>query len=107
VINLLIRQRDTAGLICQLNAGESVFAEEVTSFTLQEMLSKHASRDLVVSFMRWHALLTRSSTDQGMHKIPNEVVGTAGGFLTSVEQAMTQMQFDIRSVINAPSGGNM
>jgi hypothetical protein len=27
--------------------------------------------------------------------------------LTSVEQAMTQMQFDVRSVINAPSGGNV
>uniref|UniRef100_A0A7S0QEY4 Uncharacterized protein n=1 Tax=Cryptomonas curvata TaxID=233186 RepID=A0A7S0QEY4_9CRYP len=68
------------------------------------MLSEDASRDLVISFMRWHGLLTRSSAGQGMHKIPNEVVGACGGLLASVEQAMSQLHFNVRSVINAPSG---
>jgi hypothetical protein len=106
VINLLIRQREMAGIICQLHAGESVFAEKVSTFTLRQMLSEDASRDLVVSFMRWHGLLTRtrSSAGQGMHKIPNEVVGACGGLLASVEQAMSQLQFNVRSVIIAPSG---
>ena len=104
VINLLLRQRETALITCQLNAGESVFAKAVTTFTLREMLSENAPRDLVVSFMRWHGLLTRSSTGQpGMHNIPNEVVGTPRGLLTAVERAMSELNFNVRSIINAPS----
>jgi hypothetical protein len=106
VINLLIRQREMAGIICQLHAGEFVFAEKVSTFTLRQMLSEDASRNLVVSFMRWHGLLTRTRSSEGqvMHKIPNEVVGACGGLLASVEQAMSQLRFNVRSVINAPSG---
>jgi hypothetical protein len=106
VINLLIRQREMAGIICQLHAGESVFAEKVSTFTLRQMLSEVASRDLIVSFMRWHGLLTRTrcSAGQGMHKIPNEVVGACGRLMAFVEQEMCQMPFNVRSVINAPSG---
>ena len=102
VINLLIRQKELAGILCQLKAGESVSAESISSFVLRDILEQ-SSRDFVVCFMRWHGLLTISRSGPGMFQIPNEVVGTAGGFFARVEEAMAQMQFDVRSVINEPS----
>jgi hypothetical protein len=103
VINLLIRQRELAAILCQLSESESVSADLVKCFKLREILSAQSSRNLVVSFMRWFGLLTISSTGQGMYKIPNEVVGNAGGFLTSLENAMTELNFNVRSVIIDPS----
>ncbi len=107
VINLLIRQRELAAILCQLSEGEPVAAKIVDCFKLREILLDQSSRDLVISFMRWFGLLTTSSTGQGMYNIPNEVVGSSGGFLTSLQNAMTELNFNVRSVIVEPSAENV
>ena len=103
IINLLIRQRELAAILCLLREGEPVFANVVDCFKLREILLEQSSRNLVVSFMRWFGLLTMSPTGHGMYNIPNAVVGNAGGFLTSVENAMTRLNINVRSVIIDPS----
>jgi hypothetical protein len=100
VINLLLRQSEFAGVISKLYSDGSVAADAVSSFKIRDLYERSSS-DLVVSFMSWHGLLTRSPG--GRYKIPNQVVGDAGRILHSVVEAMDQLKHNVRSLIVEPS----
>jgi hypothetical protein len=105
VINLLIRQSEFAGLISKLYGTGSVAANIVSSFKLGEILSETSSSDLLISFMSWHGLLTQSP--DGLYRIPNQVVGDAGGLLHSVVEALDQCTHNVLSVISEPSAAKV
>ena len=105
VINLLIRQSEFAGLISKLYSDGSVTANTVSAFKLRDILSETPSSDLLVSFMTWHGLLTRSHG--GVYRIPNQVVGDAGGILHSVVEAMDQWTHKVLPVIVEPSAAQV
>mmetsp|Transcript_14703 Transcript_14703/g.31421 ORF Transcript_14703/g.31421 Transcript_14703/m.31421 type:complete len:433 (-) Transcript_14703:664-1962(-) len=105
VFNLLIRQSEFAGVISKLFGDGSVAANTVSFFKLREILFEKSSPDLLVSFMFWHGLLTR--IPGGLYRIPNQIVGDAGGLLHSVVEAMDQCTHDVRSVISEPSASKV
>jgi hypothetical protein len=105
VINLLIRQSEFAGLMSKLYSNGCIAANPVSSFELREILSETSSSDLLVSFMAWHGLLTR--IPDGLYRIPNQVVGDAGGLLHSVVEAFGQWTHNVRSVIGEPSAAKV
>ncbi len=105
VINLLMRQSEFAGLVTKLYSDGYVAADKISSFKLGDILGEKSSSDLLVSFMSWHGLLTPSL--DGLYRIPNQVVGNAGGLLCSVVEAMNHWSNMVLPVIVEPSAAKV